>query len=955
MKRIAPVRLPVAVLACLAIAAVASASASALPPTTSPASAAASADELFVHRVLPLLQERCVSCHGGDPDKIKGELDLRTAASARRGGESGKPLFVPGKPDESPIVLSVRRDHADFAAMPPKANDRLTPEQIEQVRAWVAGGAPWPEGDRAAELKKATAAKWEVGERVRTSGGLGAAWTDRAYKPEDLWAYRPVRRPAIPAGRERANPVDALIDARLAAAGLPPAPPADRRTLIRRATYDLTGLPPTAAEVYAFVADPAPDAAAFAAVVDRLLASPHYGEQYARHWLDVARYADTAGFANDYERGPAWRYRDYVVRSFNADKPYDRFVREQLAGDEVAPGDPEALVATGFLRMGPWELTGMEVAKVARQRFLDDVTDAVGQVFLGHMLQCARCHDHKFDPVPTRDYYAIQAALATTQLADRPAPFVAGENTGGFEERQYLEARRAHYERQRDELNDRAAAGARRWYAERKLDPAAFERALAAAGGKVEQTRAAMRKQGVPEDRVPPKSAGFTPADFGLDRIAGKGLERLRWAADRYEPVALAVYAGATPDVKSVSAPPRLPKDPAAGGEVERTCILPNGDPFSPGAQVAPGALSAVEGVAGVPGPKIPTTVAGRRAALADWVASPANPLTARVMVNRLWQWHFGEPIAGTPNNFGATGKKPTHPELLDLLADEFVRGGWSVKRVHRLIMTSEAYRRGGRHPDPAALAAKDPLGTSYAAFKPRRLSAEELRDSILQASGELNPAVGGIPARPELNAEVALQPRQVMGTYAEAWQPSVRPEQRHRRTLYTMRVRGLRDPFLDVFNAPAPDLSCERRDASTVTPQVFALFNAQDAYDRALAMAARAARETTTCEAAVARAVRLAFGRDATPDEVRDCLAHWDRMTERHRGLRFDRRTPPRQVVREAVDENTGERFTFTEPLEAAADFVPDLQPADATPEVRGLAEVCLVLLNANEFAYVY
>ena len=336
----------------------------------------------------------------------------------------------------------------------------------------------------------------------------------------------------------------------------------------------------------------------------------------------------------------------------------------------------------------------------------------------------------------------------------------------------------------------------------------------------------------------------------------------------------------------------------ATAGELEVTHILAGGDPFSPKERVTPGVLSAVSDVA------IPATIDGRRKALAAWVASKDNPLTARVMANRVWQWHFGRPLAGNPNNFGATGQKPTHPELLDWLAAEFVERGWSVKHLHRLILLSETYRRSSRHPDPKALAANDPAGTSYAAFPPRRLTAEEIRDAMLAVSGELNPELGGIPVRSEIAPEVALQPRQVMGTFAPAWVPSPRPEQRHRRTLYALKLRGLRDPFLEVFNQPAPETPCEARDTSTVTPQVFALFNGTGSRDRALALAARVLKEAKS------------------PGE--------------------------------AVEENTGERFTFAEVLDAAADFVPDLHPADVGPEVRGLMEVCLVLFNANEFVYL-
>ncbi|MDP6448279.1 MAG: DUF1549 domain-containing protein, partial [Pirellulaceae bacterium] len=274
-----------------------------------------------------------------------------------------------------------------------------------------------------------------------------AAWTNRKYDPADLWAYQPVRRPNAPGAF--GNPIDAFIEARMHE-GMSAAPVADRLTLIRRATFDLTGLPPTPGEIDAFLSDTAPGA--YKRLIERLLASPHYGEQWGRYWLDVVRYADSAGFANDFERPNAWRYRDYVIRSFNDDKPYDQFVREQIAGDEINPSDAEHLVAAGFLRMGPWEQTGMSVARVTRQLFLDDVTDSVGQVFLGHVMRCARCHDHKFDPVPTRDYYAMQAVFAHTQFAEVNAAFLPGENTDGFETHK-------KYHQLRDNENTRMLGG----------------------------------------------------------------------------------------------------------------------------------------------------------------------------------------------------------------------------------------------------------------------------------------------------------------------------------------------------------------------------------------------------------------------------------------------------------------------------------------------------------------
>jgi mono/diheme cytochrome c family protein len=874
------------------------------------------AEAVFATRVLPVLKAKCFACHGGDAADIKGGLDLTSRTALLRGGDSGIPGVAAGGASESPLYKAVTRTDADFAEMPPKENDRLSDADVEAIREWIDDGAPWPSAGRVVELVNAAR---PAGVTVRTSGGLSPDWTNRTYKPEDLWAYQPLRRPAVPGVAGSPDPIDAFIGARLDALGLEPATPADRRTLIRRVTFDLIGLPPTPPEIDAFVADPDPDDQAFAKVADRLLSSPHYGEQAARRWLDVTRYADSAGFANDYERGSAWRYRDYVVRSFNADKPYDRFVREQLAGDEIDPADPEMLAAVGFLRMGPWELTGMEVAKVARQRFLDDATDAVGQVFLGHMLQCARCHDHKFDPIPTRDYYRIQATFATTQPAERPAPWLEAEATAGFEERQYLDARRVRFEAELKRIQAIEAAARTKWEA------------------------ANPDKNG----QKPPRHEFLTPADLGLERIARKGIERLRWEYDRYEPFALSVYSGRTPDVKAMTAPYRLPKRPDSG-ELEVTHILAGGDPFSPQDVVTPGVLSAA-GDAAIPG-----TPEGRRKALANWVTDPKNPLTARVMANRIWQWTMGTPLAGNPNNFGATGKKPTHPELLDWLAAELIEGRWSVKRLQRLILTSEAYRRSSRHPAPEAVAAKDPEGAFYAVFRPRRLTAEELRDAMLAASGELNPTIGGIPVRPEIHPDVALQPRQVMGTFAPSWEPSPRPEQRHRRTLYALKLRGVRDPLLEVFNAPSADLSCEGREVSTVAPQAFALFNGEATRARALAFAARIDEDTKTPAEAITHAFRLAFGRPPSDGERASCLGHWAAMTKRHRGMAFEKPKRPTEIAREAVEENTGEKFTFTEILTSAVDFIPDLHPADVPPEVRGLMEVCLVLFNTNEFAHV-
>ncbi len=928
------------------------------------AAPAMDADTLAVLRVLPLLKEKCLGCHGDDPDKIKSGYDMRTAEALRRGGDSEVPAVVPAQPEASPLYLSVLRNHEDWEAMPPKDNDALTAEQIGWLKDWISAGAPWPDEARKADIT-AQAEKWlqADGVTVTVTGALSEDWANRRYKPEDLWAYQPLPdlqtlRAKLPA---EGHPIDHFIDAALPE-GLDTAPAADPATLLRRLSFTLTGLPPASA--HSPISNFQSSISTLHSEIEALLASPHYGERMARHWLDVVRYADSSGFANDYERGSTWRYRDYVIRAFNADKPYDQFIREQIAGDEMG-SEPEKLIATGFLRMGPWELTGMEVAKVARQRFLDDVTNAVGVTFLGQALECARCHDHKFDPVPTHDYYAFQAVFATTQLTERPAPFLPAENTSGFEEAAYLKKRQTEHLAELKRLDDLQIIAARAWFKEKNLDPSAFEALLKQPrDGKAKgrqatgfgRARSALQARGVPEAQIPPRHVGFGPEEYGRERVARKGLERLSWEFDRYQPVAFSVYNGKTPDSKSVSNPVRPPANPMAQGELEQTSILAGGDPFSPSTPVKPAALSLIATLANHPA-QIPDAVDGRRRALAEWIASPRNPLTARVIANRVWLWHFGQPLAGNPNNFGGTGKKPTHPELLDFLAAYLIENNWSLKELHRLILTSQTWQRSSSHPQPEALKEKDPLNTSYAAFTPRRLTAEEIRDATLFVTGELNPALGGIPIRPEINLEAALQPRQVMGTFASAWVPNPAPGQRHRRSIYTLKLRGLADPFMEVFNEPGPDFSCERRDASTVTPQVFSLFNSQNTAQRALALAHRVRTQfpIPNLQSAISNLFALAFNRSPAQSELNAALAHVKNALAHHRQHIPPRSQPPTEILREAVEENTGEKFTFTETLHAYQDFVPDLQAAGASPETRALAELALVLLNSNEFVYVY
>ncbi|MEZ6134408.1 MAG: PSD1 and planctomycete cytochrome C domain-containing protein [Pirellulaceae bacterium] len=917
---------------------------------------------LFARRISGLLVEKCVACHGGQADEIQGGLDLRTGTTAQR-GDSDEALIHPGDADGSPLFQAASRNSAAWSAMPPKDAEQLNAEQLGWLRQWIEGGAKWIDDERIAEITAAYNDQWSVedGVIVKTSGGLDDNWTNRRYDPDGLWAYQPVERPNLDPRSLQLSPIDQLLQIRRPE-GLPVAAPAERAQWLRRATFDLTGLPPHPAEVAEFVNDSRCDDEAYAAAIDRLLASPHYGERMAQHWLDVVRYADSSGFANDYERGNAWRYRDYVIRSFNADKPYDQFIIEQIAGDEIDPTNPEAIVATGFLRMGPWELTGMEVAKVARQRFLDDVTNSVGETFLGHSLQCARCHDHKFDPIPTRDYYALQAVFATTQLSEREAAFLDEENTDNFDERKYLEKRKQEHEQMLAKIDLVLLENAEQWF-EREQRPSdawrdAVEFVKKKNDGKVNfsAVRNRMAAQGFPQEEYPSRHVGLTPDQFGIERVSRKGIQRLAWELDRYRPFALAVYNGRTPQVKSVDSPTRVPTNRLEEGELEKPCILTGGDPFAQGAEVEPGALSVLDDQ--LPA-QIGTGIEGRRTALTNWIANARNPLTTRVIVNRLWQWHFGRAIAGNPNNFGATGKRPTHPQLLNYLAARLVENGWQIKSLHREIMLSQAYRQSTTHPHPEQVAELDPMGEAYCVFPRRRLTAEELRDAMLAVSGEWNPKLGGIPVRPEINSEVALQPRQVMGTFAAAWTPNPQPEDRHRRSIYVLKLRGVAVPLLDVFNAPMPDFSCERRESSTVTPQVFALWNSQDTYSRALSLAISVTDRTHLDAQSTLRECFLRlYARQPTDQELAWCVAAWQdfeaKLSESEVASIRNVAGPPTEIVREAVEENTGEHFTFAEPLHSNHDFTPDHDPNKLSRRVIALADVCLALLNTNEFVYL-
>ncbi len=897
----------------------------------------ARANRLFTLKVFPLLKVKCFGCHGHDPEDIRGDYDLLTREGMLKGGESQETSLVPGKPEKSPLYQAVIWDGLE---MPPKENDRLSEEETEYIRKWIAAGAPWPNAEALLAIQRK---EWSVRENedgfiVDTSGGLADDWTYRRYRREDIWAFQPVKRPEVPAGA--ANPIDAFVNRRLESAGLKPASKADFRTLIRRATYDLTGLPPSPQEVFQFrQAWDQNSQQAWDNLVDRLLESDHYGERQAQHWLDVVRYADTAGFSNDYERSNAWRYRDYVIRSFNKDTPFNEFIVEQIAGDELRPGDPEALIATGLLRMGPWG-TQMIPQKEARQIYLDDLVHNVGQAFLSMPMRCCKCHDHKFDPLPTRDYYGMYAAFATTQPAEMQAEFLPEENLKGFaEKRKLVEELLAYARAEQAKIQNKQEAAAKKWYEEHDLPY---------------KNENARRKD--PEDKKPPRHVGLTYEEKGMKKVREQDVWIWERRLERYKPMVQAVYNGQD-DYKNG----RKLRPAKKINEKWRPAnfILGGGSLEAPLKSVTPGVLSA---------PALPVQQAnynpwqiadglsGRRLALAKWIARDDNPLTVRSIVNRIWQSHFGKGIVKTANSFGAKGSKPTHPELLDWLTADFIEHGWKIKRLHRLVMSSDVYSRSGKTVDVRKQATVDPDNNLLASFPSRRLTAEELRDSTLLVSGELNREMGGVPIMPEINLEVALQPRMIQFSIAPAHQPSRTPAERNRRTIYTYRVRGQADPFLEIMNLPNPNESCELRDSASVTPQAFTLMNSDVITDRSIAFALRVQKvRPDEKEQWIRRAVQFAYGRIPTQQEQKSLHAYLNEMQTYHNQHKPEKIKYPTQVVRSLVEEFTGEPFEFIEKLNVYEDYVPDAKPWTVDADTRALADVCLLLLNSNEFLYVY
>jgi hypothetical protein len=690
-------------------------------------------EALFEQKIRPVLEGTCFKCHGGE--KIRGGLRVDARAALLKGGETG-PALVPGNAEKSLLIQAIRYGQ-DEIKMPP--GKPLAAPVVADFERWVKQGAPWPT----------------------------LAPTFVAHKTSRRWAFEAISKvePPVDSTGWSASPIDQFVSAILQQHRLTPARQTDKHTLIRRATFDMIGLPPTPAEVDAFLADDSPEA--FARVVDRLLASPQYGERWARHWLDVVRYADTAGFEADEMYRGAWKYRDYVIRSLNADKPFDRFLQEQVAGDELWPSDPEAQTATAMFCVGPALAESAMISNQLEYEWLTDAADTTGAALLGVTLGCARCHDHKYDPVTQHDYFALQAIFAAS---DRPFP------------------------------------------------------------DKIRLVRIKTLNGLLSETPVPkalfndPRCTVYTEARTGMRLF------------HRKEPLTVHLLH------RGELSKPREITEPAVPA-----VLMPSGK--SPN-------------LSGVPSGK-------RRAAFARWLTSPDNPLTARVLVNRVWGWHFGQPIVRTPNDFGAQGEPPTHPELLDWLARDFMEHGWSLKRLHRQIMLSRTYQMASVA-EGAGLK-EDPENRLLWHFPRHRLEGEAIRDALLACAGTLNTKPFGPPVVP------ALSGQELSGLFDSKgkWPITKNVAEHTRASVYMLVRRTFIYPMFAAFDPPEVMVSCPQRPRTVVPAQALTLLNSPLVHEQARAFAKRLLAEGETDPARLAaRTWRLAFGREIRPAESERAVA---------------------------------------------------------------------------------
>lgn len=816
----------------------------------------------FQETIWPILQARCLVCHG--PDEQEGELRVDSRSALLTGGQQGPAIQLEDS-ERSLLLRAVRHESPDLA-MPPK--EKLPDTERAALQRWIEAGAPWPAD---AKVPSTTPSADE-------SEPIGDAWSDprnpivRIFRGErlDLWSLRPIQSPAIPSapfGDWARNPIDHFVGEAMGRAGLTPAPEADRRTLARRLYFDLIGLPPTPEQLDQFLSDDHPDA--YERLVDQLLATPQHGQHAARMWLDVIRYSDSNGFDWDEFRPRAWLMRDYAIRSMNQDKPFDRFVMEQLAGDELLSGTPrspseqDALVATGFLRLGPQDNSASLFNEQARARaeWMSDLVETMGSAFLGLTFSCCRCHDHKHDPLSQADYYRLRAFFEPLRYADDLPLDLMDEQHVIRAHNERLDARIAELEKARESA--------------KKL-----------AEGETEKEE---RREGQ-ERGERRENAGETDRDQQLE----KEIQQLRAEKREFQFGLLATDA----------------RD-----DIAATHVLYQGNHQEARERVEPGFISFLRPDRAAIHPPENGVGSGRRLALASWIVSPENPLTARVLANRIWQSHFGAGMVATPNDFGFAGAPPTHPELLDWLAREVIDGGWSMKRLRRLVVTSATYRQRGM--DPAV--EQDPEQARLLAGRnPRRLSAEQLRDALLAVSGLLDARLGGPPAWPELPSEI-LQANPAFlddnATRTKGWYPSPAADQ-DVRSILLVQKRTVRIPFLETFDLPENSTSCAVRPMSIVAPQALSLLNSSLAARASMALAEAVEREAAEKRGTITPAI------ESLDDGNVETRRYWVNAAFR--------------------------RTLQREPDETEMDACLRLL------ERRSLAELCRVLLNVNEFVFV-
>ncbi len=827
----------------------------------------------YFHDIKPILEKRCYSCHSRL--KQKSELRLDAGALILKGGKHG-PVVIPGKSGESPLVERITATNED-ERMPPDGKP-LTEEQVAKLKAWINAGATYPSD-----------------EPIPSS-------------PADHWSFQPVKRPPVPEVKDQKwvrNPIDNFILAKLEAHAMRPSAPALPAQLLRRVCLDLVGLPPSIAEQEQFARRIKDEdwALVLDDVIDSRLASPQHGERWARHWLDVVRYADSNGYERDAAKPFVWRYRDWVIRTLNDDKPYNRFLIEQIAGDELPEANADTMIATGMLRLGHWD---DEPADPDTDRFdqLDDIVSTTSLSVLGLTVGCARCHDHKFEPIPTRDYYSMVAVFNPLRRPQEGRTELAPP-VGTRTELAALAERDRRIGELRKEIAEHRRLARDRWLASGRsqLSHETVEAFTTAADRRSDtQKKLVSEFSKKLEEEV---EAALTP---GKEVVSGSAESSAATLASFSEKISVA-----NREIDSLRrAVADLPqayiwREPA--GKPPSTYMLVRGNPKRHGDEVLP----AVPAVLAKSQPMLSTPnefTSNRRLGFARWLASNENPLTARVIVNRVWQQHFGVGLVRTPNDFGLMGEPPTHPELLDWLADWFVRdAGWSLKKLHRLILTSNSWRMSRASPGSrgsgslaGSVSDSDPENKMLSHLPLRRLEAEAVRDSILAVSGQLNPAMYGPAVFPQI-PDAALEANT---DKQSIWKASPASDA-SRRTIYVFIKRGLVVPMLEVLDLCDTVSSAGRRQVTTVAPQALTLFNGEFVNEQARYFAARLVHEAG---AEPVKQIELAF---------RLALARLPTESERDPMLRF---------------------------IQMGGS-------SDGAGEGGGLIQMCRVIFNLNEFAY--